>query len=88
MLILSLIIFWIPVFAGTLYFLLHTNWNKERLTIAAASVPTIFFAVKTCNYSYTDPLYLFVLYLLGLFISLVILISCLRYFSRTKKREK
>ncbi|EOB3455243.1 hypothetical protein ACIJDO_000363 [Enterococcus hirae] len=82
MVTLSRLIFFVPTFILIPIICYFIKWNKERISLAILTLPTLFFLYKILNYQFFEPDQLFVVELFGLVLSLFLPISYLIYLNK------
>jgi len=57
-------------------------WRKRFVSTLIAAIPFLFFMVKIFNYRHYEPDSVFIIYLVGLFLSAILLIAAVRRLSK------
>ncbi|MBE9880182.1 hypothetical protein GFU50_08845 [Enterococcus casseliflavus] len=58
------------------------QWRKRFVSTLIAAIPVLFFMVKIFNYRHYEPDFIFIIYLVGLFLSSILLIAAVRRLSK------
>ncbi|OJG31545.1 hypothetical protein RU99_GL002505 [Enterococcus casseliflavus] len=75
-------VFWIPFCLFLVIGSFFIQWRKRFVTTLIAAIPFLFFMVKIFNYRHYEPDSIFIIYLVGLFLSAILLIAAVRRLSK------
>ncbi|HFD6916358.1 TPA: hypothetical protein ACY4KJ_002134 [Enterococcus faecium] len=80
----SMLLFWIPVYIGIISFFYFTKRSKKVEILVLSFLPIAFFIIKIIRHAFYQPLLILILYIIGLFLSIILFILLLRYLGKKK----